>query len=665
VDASAALGLCSAPIVKITHLIEAPRWQVGVRGGTIPRVDTEARDTSPGTSTLRAEAIGLSPGEVVERVDELLEVAYRSASLGNVDDPVAEAIYILLSVQTREAVYKRVFQELRTRYPTWEEVLAADRNELEEVVRSAGFQERRAETIQKFLGRVLEGNARRGQPGVISLDYLREMPDEEVLAELTSLPGLGPKTARCIMTYSLGRDVFAVDTHVSRIFHRLGLVPRGRGKVDHALYEKVVPAAMRQRLHVNLIHHGRATCRTQKPACGSCPLISFCAEGQDRLEVDERPVAVELFAGAGGLALGFKQAGFQVAVAVEIERNAAQTHRANHPGTVVLERDVHEITAEHMRAVAPWVREVAAVIGGPPCQGYSIAGKRDPDDEKNVLFKQHVRLASELEARFVVIENVLGMRNIKGVSFHEAVEQELREYGYNPDHRVVKASDYGIPQLRRRLIFTAQLLRRCTGDEPQMPPGDYCGDRRERCQCGRPLAPTVMEVLEQPGLPPLGPGEDAEYRLLERGAVLLNGSTMKHSQKVIDKIAGIQAGKGPISYRRLHRDLARTIVAGHRALPVHPTLNRTVSVREAARIQGFPDDYVFCGSRGKQPLQVANAVPPALGEAVARALIRVIEKRPGPSLREAEQDLCGPPALQLLLPPRGEQEEGVSRAAAG
>ncbi|TDC88827.1 DNA (cytosine-5-)-methyltransferase [Actinomadura sp. 7K507] len=629
-------------------------------------MDTQARNTSPDRSTLRTEAIGLSSGEVVERVDELLEVAYRSASLGNVDDPVAEAIYILLSVQTREAVYKRVFQELRTRYPTWHEVLDADRAELEEVVRSAGFQERRAEGIQKFLGKVLEDNARRGKPGVISLDYLREMPDEEVLAELESLPGLGPKTARCIMTYSLGRDVFAVDTHVSRIFHRLGLVPREKGKVDHSLYEKVVPAAMGQRLHVNLIHHGRAICRTQKPACGSCPLISFCAVGQGELRSDARPVAVELFAGAGGLALGFQEAGFRVAVAVEMERNAAQTHRANHPGTVVLERDVNKITADHVRAVAPWVGEVAAVIGGPPCQGYSIAGKRDPDDAKNVLFKQQVRLASELEARFVVIENVPGMRNIKGIRFHEAVEQELREHGYNPDHRVVKASNYGVPQLRWRLIFTAQLLHKSSGDEPRMPPGDYCGDRRDQCQCGRDWVPTVLEVLGRPGLPELDSGEVAEYRLLEEGVVLLNGSTMKHGRKVIDKIAGIEPGKGPISYRRLHLDLARTIVAGHRALPVHPTLHRTISVREAARIQGFRDDYVFCGSRGKQPLQVANAVPPALGEAAARELIRVIEKRPGSSLLEAEHDPCGPPAtLQLLLPPREEQEEGGASRAAG
>ncbi|MDL4816935.1 DNA (cytosine-5-)-methyltransferase [Actinomadura opuntiae] len=612
-------------------------------------MDTRASGESPATVQRRDAAIGLDRGAIVDRIDELLEVTYRSASLGNVEDPVAEAIYILLSVQTREAMYQRVFQELRARFPTWNEVLEADRAELEEILRPAGFQARRAEYIQSFLTRVQERNAQRGMPGRISLDYLRELKDREVLQELKSLPGLGPKTARCIMTYSLGRDVFAVDTHVSRIFHRIGLVARGKGKVDHALYEEIVPARSRQRLHVNLIHHGRAICGSSKPACRSCPLISFCAEGQRSIERGSEPVAVELFAGAGGLALGFERAGFRVAVAVEMDKDAAQTHRANHPGTVVLERDAREITADHLRAVAPSLGEVAAVIGGPPCQGYSVAGKRDPGDAKNALFKEQVRIASELEARFVVIENVLGMRNIKGVSFHHAVEDELRSKDYHPDHRVVKASSYGVPQLRSRIIFTAQLVRKSKGHEPVVPPGGYCGDRRPGCRCGRPFPPTVTDVLDRPGLLPLGPGVEAEYMMLRDGRVLLNGSTMNHGQKVIDKIAGIQPGKGPISYRRLHKDLARTIVAGHRALPVHPVLNRTISVREAARIQGFPDGYVFCGSRGKQPLQVANAVPPALGQAVAGELMRIIEERPGTKLKRAEQDLCGPP-LQLLIP---------------
>ncbi|SFQ05205.1 DNA-methyltransferase (dcm) [Actinomadura madurae] len=531
------------------------------------------------------------------------------------------------------------------------------------MLRSANLDRRLAATLQSFLEGVLDANVRHGRPGTYSLDYLRELSDEAVMDELLDLPGLKQKTARDIMNFTLGRAVLADDRQVRRVLNRMRLLPNMSGKVDRASYENLIPVKIRERLRVNLIHHGRATCKP-KPRCTECSLISFCPTGQASLKPDKRPVAVEVFAGAGGLALGFAQAGFRVAVAVEKERNAAQTHRANHPGTVVLEQDVSKPLAPVIRAVAPWMGDVTAVIGGPPCQGYSIAGKRDPDDEQNELFKHQVRLAKELDARFVVIENVLGMRNIKGVSFTDAVEQELRNCGYNPRHRAVKASDYGVPQLRWRLIFTAQLNTK--GNAPEVPIGKYCGNPALPCRCGRKhRAPTVREVLSRPGLPKLQHGMEAEFIPLADGHVLLNGSTMKHSQKVIEKIAGIEAGKGPISYRRLHKDLARTIVAGHRALPVHPDLNRTISVREAARIQGFPDEYVFCGTRGKQPLQVANAVPPLLARAVAEELIRVMERKTSDSAHKQHlEDLCGPVVMQLAFPAREESDGGAPEVVA-
>lgn len=596
--------------------------------------------------TLAAQAIGLSPEQIVDRIDEILQLRYRSAPLGNFKDPLAEAVYIILSQQTREQAYQATFAELRDRYPTWSEMAKAPQRDLEEILRPTGFHVNRARTIQRLLVAVEQANTLRGAPGVYSLDYLRQMPDGEMLSELVALPGLGDKSARCIMSYSLDRPVFAVDTHVRRIFDRLKLVEDPGGKVKHGPYEAIVPASARKRLHMNLVHHGRQVCGS-RPRCSDCPLISFCELGQQKLVADKRPVAVELFAGAGGLALGFSRAGFRVAVAVEMDRDAAQTHRANHPGTVVLERNVEEITHKHIRAVAPWMADVTAVIGGPPCQGYSVAGKRDPDDKKNRLFEQQVRIAKGLKSRFVVIENVLGMRNIRGVSFPDAVEQALREANYHARHDRVRASDYGVPQLRHRLIFTAQLVRR--GDAPIVRDGDYCGSLESPCRCGRPKTPSVLEVLDLPGLPRLAHGQDAEYYVLGDGTVLLNGSTMHHGKKVIDKIASIAPGKGPISYRRLHSDLARTIVAGHRALPVHPFLDRTISVREAARIQGFPDDYVFAGSRGKQPLQVANAVPPALGEAVALSLKEVMEGKHAHA-EHVREDLCGRPAVQLAFP---------------
>ena len=114
---------------------------------------------------------------------------------------------------------------------------------------------------------------------------------------------------------------------------------------------------------------------------------------------------------------------------------------------------------------------------------------------------------------------------------------------------------------------------------------------------------------------------------MEDGTLLMNASTMKHSARVVRKIEDIPAGGGPISYRRLDRDLARTLVAGHRALPVHPWLHRTISVREAARIQGFDDDYFFCGPRANQPLQVANAVPPPVASALGQHLLNFLPSR--------------------------------------
>jgi DNA (cytosine-5)-methyltransferase 1 len=144
------------------------------------------------------------------------------------------------------------------------------------------------------------------------------------------------------------------------------------------------------------------------------------------------------------------------------------------------------------------------------------------------------------------------------------------------------------------------------------PQPTHCASHHQQCCCALPPTPTVLDAIG--GLPLLGSGESAEH-------LLPNGSTMRHSSRVVAKIARISPGGGPLSYRRLRPDMAMTLVAGHGALPVHPFLHRTISVREAARLQGFPDSYVFAGPRSSQPLQVANAVPPPLAWALGAALV--------------------------------------------
>jgi DNA (cytosine-5)-methyltransferase 1 len=252
------------------------------------------------------------------------------------------------------------------------------------------------------------------------------------------------------------------------------------------------------------------------------------------------------------------------------------------------------------------------VIAGPPCQGYSAAGKRKPDDAKNVLFRHVVKLAKGLKAEFLVMENVPGLQRVNGQRFKERILKYIRDQGFSAGAELLNAQDFEIPQRRRRYFFLA----------------------REKGAGPRPAKPPVLTAVHVPGLlkkrfkelPQLGPGESAEYERLEDGTYLINGSTMVHSPEVIEKISQVEVGKGPISYRRLDGDAARTLIAGHRALPVHPWLHRTISVREAACIQGFREDYVFCGPRSEQPLQVANAVPPAVAAAVARSVWERLEE---------------------------------------
>lgn len=564
--------------------------------------------------------------DVLDRVNELLELRYRSGSLGNVEDPLAEAVYIILSRQTRESAYQRVYRDLRREWPTWEALLDAPIDDLVEVLRPAGFGPTRARQVKDLLSAVAKECRKRGLDGAISLDWLHKMPDPEVEDFLLSLPGIGPKSARCIMHYSLERDALAVDTHVRRVLDRLGLVKDPGGKVKHASYEDAVPAPYRRSLHVNLIHHGRAFCRSTSPRCAECPLISFCRTGRDRqVDTQGSPVAVELFAGGGGLGEGFTRAGFKVAAAVEWDRDAAQTYRLNHPGTIVVEADATELKPDELLALAPLARHASTVIAGPPCQGYSVAGRRKADDEKNELYRVVIAYAKALDTRFLVIENVPGMRKVEGRKFVDAVADEIEGAGYSVEPYTLRACDYGVPQLRRRVIFMAQ--RSDAGVAPTRPPTSHCagsfcemgcGDD-PGSRCGRPATPTVLQCLSD--LPRFDAGQDAEYYRIADGRILLNASTMQHSERVLAKISGIRPGTGPISYRRVHADVARTIVAGHRALPVHPVLDRTISVREAARIQGFYDDHCFAGFRSRQPLQVANAVPPPLAEAVGKGIL--------------------------------------------
>ena len=179
-----------------------------------------------------------------------------------------------------------------------------------------------------------------------------EGPEAEAFRK--ALPVVGSKSARCILSPAPGEDPFAADTHVRRILGRLGVVVDNWGKPGRDTLEAVAPKVDRNRLHVNLAHHGGAVCVESVPRCENCSLVSFCETGRSRVAAATgRETVVDLFGGAGAMGLGFEQAGFRIAAAVEIERHAAQTYRLNHPGVPVLEASVEDVSGDALRSWLP------------------------------------------------------------------------------------------------------------------------------------------------------------------------------------------------------------------------------------------------------------------------------------------------------------------------
>jgi endonuclease-3 len=186
-----------------------------------------------------------------------------------------ELVATILSQHTSDRNSERAFASLKARFPAWDDVMAAPTREVADAIRSGGIADQKAARIQRVLATV------RQREGRLDLARLHELDDAEVEAYLTSLPGVGPKTAACVLTFAMGRPAFPVDTHVHRVAGRLGWVPaRTTAERAHALLRDLVPADVRYDLHMALIAHGRGVCHPRRPDCTGCALRRHCAAVQ-------------------------------------------------------------------------------------------------------------------------------------------------------------------------------------------------------------------------------------------------------------------------------------------------------------------------------------------------------------------------------------------------
>lgn len=380
---------------------------------------------------------------------------------------------------------------------------------------------------------------------------------------------------------------------------------------------------------------------------------------------------IDLFAGAGGLSEGLREAGFRSLYANELVPTYAATFALNHPDTQVDSRDVRVVDASDVRrSLGMKPGELDLMAGGPPCQGFSInAPKRSIDDRRNHLFKEYLRFVQEFEPRAVLIENVPGLVSFENGATLEAILQSLDDLGYRADVQILYAPHYGVPQTRWRTIVLAV---RDGGDPLKAFPEPSrtapmrvnftarFGGRDIVAMPGAVELPSFTTVRDAIGdLPSLVNGEsgrplkdyqmDAQndyQRALRAGSSgVLNHEAAKLGRINLERMshippggnwtdipfdllpAGMQAARRSDHtkrYGRVHPDgLASTILTKcdpHWGAYFHYSQDRAFTVREAARIQSFPDTYKFTGSRVDQYEQVGNAVPPFLAAAVGRAV---------------------------------------------
>ncbi|SDB56458.1 DNA (cytosine-5)-methyltransferase 1 [Ruminococcaceae bacterium FB2012] len=381
---------------------------------------------------------------------------------------------------------------------------------------------------------------------------------------------------------------------------------------------------------------------------------------------------IDLFAGAGGLSCGLELAGFTPVLANELVDQYAKTYQINHPGTKVIVGDVRQVDEKELHNLVKEYGEIDLIAGGPPCQGFSVnAPVRSLDDPRNHLFKEYLRIVAEIRPKSVLIENVPGIVSLGKGTVIEQIYRILQGLGYKVNHRILFAGHYGIPQMRFRTVFLA--MRDYTHEILFPKPECYATavanfqGSKNLCYNLLPLDESILKpkttVWDAIGdLPEIKGGESkgtyhyssparTEFQKYARNnsVEITSHFCSKLSAINVERLKYIPQGGSwrnipfdllPAGLKRARRsdhtkrygrldpnELCSTIMTKcdpHWGSFFHPTQARILSVREAARIQSFPDRYQFTGNMTQQYEQVGNAVPPLLGCAIGRKVLEML-----------------------------------------
>ncbi len=341
--------------------------------------------------------------------------------------------------------------------------------------------------------------------------------------------------------------------------------------------------------------------------------------------------AIDLFCGCGGLSYGFEKAGYHILLGIDNDARALETFELNHHGSKSICGDITEVTYED--DIKPLIggEVIDVIIGGPPCQGMSLSGPRKFDDPRNKLYLTYIRLVEEIKPEAFVIENVPGLVGLFGGQIKDNILQRFKDMGYDIQYKILCAADYGVPQNRRRVVFVGIKNGHFI----------YPETTGEKISCSMALSdlPALENELGNEDMPYLTePQNDYQKLMRKKSSRVKNHIAAAHSDKVKKIISLVPDGGNykdlPEEYvhsRNFHVAWTRfasdkpapTIDTGHRH-HFHYQYNRVPTVRECARLQSFPDDFVFLGNKTQQFRQVGNAVPPLMAQCIAEQLKKLL-----------------------------------------